>query len=186
MSWSYRSCLKPDSEAQASLTGEMQSFEKVSTNFFPLCYPVWFWTYGGKEKKKPYLFVFWQHTSHVTLNLWRFPILSDRSLVWFMLINPGAQQRVTGFEAREKQQERGKREKIFFLLCLLWLISTSMRESLVGASEENEWRRCWNGWRVVCLWICVAVTSSSSPCEEVGPSSLTSLRWPWKWKSVQK
>ena len=78
MSWNYRHCLKPDCEA---LTGEMQSFGKVSTNFFPLhrYSSVWFRTCRGK-KTAYLLFFFWQHASHVTLNLWRFPILSDHSL----------------------------------------------------------------------------------------------------------
>lgn len=36
MSRNYRYCLNPDCEALPPLTGEMQSFGKVSTNFFPL------------------------------------------------------------------------------------------------------------------------------------------------------
>ena len=38
---------------------------------------------GKGKKKNPaffFFFFFWQHVSRVTLNLWRFPILSDHSL----------------------------------------------------------------------------------------------------------
>lgn len=56
------------------LMGEMQSFGKVSTNFFSLFPPVLSFslcsTFSFSDNTLP----------HVTLHLWRFPVLSDHSL----------------------------------------------------------------------------------------------------------
>ena len=87
-----------------------------------------------------------------------------------MLINPGAQQRVAGFEAEEEEEEekgsekRSQRRKKndFVVFCFVMAILLPyLCESLGGAREDGEWRGCWErdgGWFV--LGVCVPVTVS--------------------------
>ena len=63
--------------------GAMQSFWKGVYKFLPSATLPSHLILNAqeREKKTPALFFFfWQHVSRVTLNLWRFPILSDHSL----------------------------------------------------------------------------------------------------------
>lgn len=87
MSRIYRYCLKPDCEALPFWQEKCKVLERC-LQISSLCSSsaLSFDFERGAEKKKKkkkepaYLLVFWQHASHVTLNLWRFPILSDHSL----------------------------------------------------------------------------------------------------------
>lgn len=92
-----------------------------------------------------------------------------------MLINPGAQQRVAGFEAQEEGGKKARKEWRNFCFVLfsvsLWQFFPFPCESLGGAREESEWRGCWRGWNRVCSWVCVPVKVCPSPWEEVGRRS---------------
>lgn len=92
-----------------------------------------------------------------------------------MLINPGAQQRVAGFEAQEEGGKKARKEWRNFCFVLfsvsLWQFFPFPCESLGGAREESEWRGCWRGWNRVSSWVCVPVKVCPSPWEEVGRRS---------------
>lgn len=77
-----------------------------------------------------------------------------------MLINPGAQQRVAGFEAEGDGERKSKKEvkgkMILLFSASLWrFISLSLCESLGGAREDGEWRGCWKGRSTVCVPVTV-------------------------------